>query len=69
MAGLLLKRNDKGKLSLTVQGCCGDSARWQSEFDRAFTEQVLREGGRIESQSESELVLIDRKGRRHTVAV
>jgi hypothetical protein len=69
MAGFLLKRNDEGKLSLKMQGCCGNSAHWQSEFDRAFTEQVLLDGGRVESQSDCELVLIDRKGRRHTVGV
>ena len=34
-----------------------------------FTEQVLRDGGRVESRSDSELVLVDRKGRRHSVGV
>ena len=56
-------------MSLRVQGCCGNFERWQSEYDQAFAEQVLRDGGRIESQTEHELVLIDRKGRRHSVSV
>ena len=69
MAGFVLKRDEQGRMSLRVQGCCGNFELWQSEYDRAFAEQVLRDGGRVESQTEHELVLIDRRGRRHNVSV
>ena len=69
MAGFQIKRDESGRFSFKMQGCCGNSAHWQAEFDRAFAEQVLRDGGRVESRSDSELVLVDRKGRRHSVGV
>ena len=69
MAGLLIKRNEQGKLRIKAQGCCGNTELWKAEYERAFARQVLDDGGRIESRSEHELVLIDRKGRRHTFVV
>ncbi len=39
MAGFLLKRDENGRLTLKLQGCCGNLDAWQREYDRAYAEQ------------------------------
>ena len=46
-------------------GCCGDPERLRREYDQAFLEQTLAEGGRVVSSGPDGVELIDRKGRTH----
>lgn len=67
MPGFALGRDGRGWLRIRIQGCCGNIERWQLEYERAFLEQVLREGGHIEGSDDLSVVVVDRKARRHTL--
>jgi hypothetical protein len=69
MPRITIKRNGQERLSLQIQGCCGNIRRWQLEYERAFIEQTLRDGGRIEHTDKDTVVIVDRKGRRHTARI
>ena len=60
MAGILVTRDRTGT-HIRVQGCCGN----RQLYERAFFEQVLREGGRITSRTDDHVEIVDRKGRTH----
>jgi hypothetical protein len=68
MAGISVSRVN-GRWSVKAQGCCGNTAAWQREYNRTFLEQTLADGGEIVSQSDAEIVVRDRKGRTHAVTV
>ena len=65
MPAFRIERNERGRLSVRTIGCCGDPDRWQREYDQAFLEQTLAEGGRVVSSGPDGVELIDRKGRTH----
>jgi hypothetical protein len=68
MPGVTFERRSDGSLSVHLVGCCGNLERWRREYDEAFLEQTLAEGGRIVSSGAEGVVVIDRRGRTHTVA-
>ena len=68
MAGFEIRR-EGGRWHLRAQGCCGNTAAWQREYERAFAEQVIREGGSIAELGPTEATLVDRRGRQHSVSV
>ena len=67
MAGILLRRDARGRFRLRLQGCCGNLDRWQREYEQAFLEQVVRDGGRVEQTDAGDVVATDRQGKRHRV--
>jgi hypothetical protein len=44
MPGFELRRTN-GRWSFRAQGCCGNLPAWEREYERAFAEQVLGDGG------------------------
>jgi hypothetical protein len=48
-------------------GCCGDPERMRRDYDQAFLEQTLAEGGRVVSAGPDGIELVDRRGRTHRV--
>jgi hypothetical protein len=48
-------------------GCCGDPDRMRRDYDQAFLEQSLREGGRVVSSGPDGVELVDRRGRAHVL--
>lgn len=65
MAGIEVSRRD-GRLRVRLAGCCG-VADHRREYERAFMEQVLGEGGRVVERDGEVVHLLDRRGRPHTV--
>jgi hypothetical protein len=65
MAAFRIQRNEQGRLSVRMIGCCGDPNRWRREYEQVFLEQTLEDGGRIVSSGPGGVELIDRRGRTH----
>jgi hypothetical protein len=65
MPAFRIQRNEKGRVSVRVIGCCGDPDRWRREYEQVFLEQTLEEGGRVVSSGPDGVELIDRRGRTH----
>jgi hypothetical protein len=65
MAGIRIERGDDGRRSVRVIGCCGDPDRMRRDYDQAFLEQSLAEGGRLVSSGPDGIELVDRRGRMH----
>ena len=66
MPGFELRRTN-GRWSFRAQGCCGNLPAWEREYERAFAEQVLGDGGRIEWSAEGQPSLVDKRGKRRTI--
>jgi hypothetical protein len=66
MPGFELRRTN-GRWSFRAQGCCGNLSAWEREYERAFAEQVLGDGGRIEWSADGQPSLVDRRGKRSVV--
>jgi hypothetical protein len=64
MPGLVLKRDQNGRLRLRAIGCC-DAAAHQRVYDRAFVVQELRRGGRLTDWDAVTVELTDRRGKLH----
>jgi hypothetical protein len=67
MAGILISRRD-GHLRVRLQGCCGADGH-RREYERAFMQQVLEEGGRVVERDGDVVRLVDSRGRAHTVTL
>jgi hypothetical protein len=67
MAFIAISRRD-GHWRLEAQGCCGVDAH-RREYEHAFMEQVLAEGGRVVDREGQTVHLVDRRGRAHTVTL
>jgi hypothetical protein len=65
MPGILIGRSDEGRRSVRLMGCCGDPVRTRREYDQAFLEQSLAEGGRLVSSGPDGVELVDHRGRTH----
>jgi hypothetical protein len=65
MPGIRIERGGDGRRSVRVTGCCGDPDRLRREYDQAFLEQSLAEGGRLVSSGPDAIELVDRGGRTH----
>jgi hypothetical protein len=63
--GFTIRRVDR-RLRLEPHGCCNPASH-RREYERAYLEQVLREGGRVVSRDGGRVELIDRKGRPRSV--
>ena len=61
-------RRTNGRWSFRAQGCCGNLAAWEREYERAFAEQVLRDRGRIEWSADGRASVVDKRGKRHAIA-
>jgi hypothetical protein len=61
MPAFSIRRVD-GKLRLRAVGCC-DAASHRREYERAYLEQVLDEGGSIVRWEGDVVHLVDRRGR------
>ena len=68
MPGFRIDRDKEGRRSLRVIGCCGDPERMRRDYDQAFLEQTLAEGGRLVSSGPDGVELRDRRGRTHRLA-
>lgn len=64
MPGFSLRRDATG-LHFQLQGCCGNIERDRRMYERAFYEQLLREGGQVAGFRDDQIEVIDRKGRSH----
>ena len=67
MPGVEISRRE-GRMRIRLAGCCGlgDHRR---EYERAFMQQVLAEGGHEVGRDGDTVHLVDRRGRRHTVSL
>jgi hypothetical protein len=65
MPGFRIERRDDGRRSVRLIGCCGDPDRIRRDYDRAFLEQELAEGGRVVSSGPDGIELLDHRGRMH----
>jgi hypothetical protein len=61
MPAFAIRRVD-GKLRIRAAGCC-DPANHRREYERAYMEQVLEEGGRVVRRDGDVVHLVDRRGR------
>jgi hypothetical protein len=61
MPAFAIKRVD-GKLRFRAVGCC-NPASYRREYERAYMEQVLAEGGRVVDRDGDVVSLVDRRGR------
>ena len=68
MPGFSIDRDEEGRRSLRVVGCCGDPERMRRDYDQAFLEQTLAEGGTLLSSGSDGVELRDRRGRTHRLA-
>jgi hypothetical protein len=68
MPGFRIDRDEQGRRSLRVIGCCGDPQRMRRDYDQAFLEQTLAEGGTLVSSGPDGVELLDRRGRPHRLA-
>jgi hypothetical protein len=67
MPGFRIDRDDEGRRSLRLVGCCGDPERMRRDYDQAFLEQTLAEGGTLVSSGPDGVELRDCRGRTHRV--
>ena len=67
MPGFRIERGADGRRSVRLIGCCGDPDRMRRDYDQAFLEQTLAEGGRLVSSGPDGVELVDRRGRWHRV--
>jgi hypothetical protein len=67
MPGFRIERGEDGRRSVRLIGCCSDPARMRRDYDQAFLEQTLAEGGRLVSSGPDGVELVDRRGRSHRV--
>jgi len=67
MPGFRIDRDDEGRRSLRLIGCCGDPERMRRDYEQAFLEQTLAEGGTLVSSGPDGVELRDRRGRTHRV--
>jgi hypothetical protein len=51
-----------GKLCIRAAGCCNPASR-RREYERAYMEQVLAEGGHVAAREGDVVQLVDRRGR------
>jgi hypothetical protein len=65
MPAFAIRRVD-GKLRVRAVGCC-NPANHRREYERAYMEQVLAEGGRVVSREGDVVQLVDRRGRARSV--
>jgi len=65
MPGIRIERTRDGRTSVRLIGCCGDPDRMRRDYDQAFLEQTLAEGGRLVSAGPEGVELVDRCGRTH----
>jgi hypothetical protein len=65
MPGIRIGRRHDGRRSVRLIGCCGDPDRMRREYDQAFLEQSLREGGRLVSSGPDGVEVVDGRGRTH----
>jgi hypothetical protein len=68
MPGFRIDRDGEGRRSLRLIGCCGDPERMRRDYDQAFLEQTLAEGGTVVSSGPGGVELRDRRGCLHRVA-
>jgi hypothetical protein len=61
MPAFAIKRVD-GKLRFRAVGCC-NPANHRREYERAYMEQVLAEGGHVVGREGDVIALVDRRGR------
>ena len=61
MPAFAIRRVD-GKLRFRAAGCC-NPASYRREYERAYMEQVLAEGGRVVGREGDVVQLVDRRGR------
>lgn len=67
MPGFRIERRRDGRRSVRLIGCCGDPDRIRREYEQAFLEQTLAEGGTLVSSGPDGVELVDRRGRTHRI--
>jgi hypothetical protein len=67
MPGIRIERGHDGRRSVRLVGCCGDPDGMRRDYDQAFLEQSLREGGSIVSSGPDGVRVVDRRGRAHVL--
>ncbi len=65
MPGFRIERRRDGRRSVRLIGCCGDPDRIRRDYEQAFLEQTLAEGGTLVSSGPDGVELVDRRGRTH----
>jgi hypothetical protein len=65
MPGFRTERRRDGRRSVRLIGCCGDPDRIRRDYEQAFLEQTLAEGGTLVSSGPDGVELVDRRGRTH----
>ena len=55
-------RRVNGKFRIRAAGCC-NPASYRREYERAYMEQVLRDGGSVVRREGDVVHLVDRRGR------
>jgi hypothetical protein len=65
MPGIRIEQRGDGRRSLRLIGCCGDPDRMRRDYDQAFLEQTLAEGGTVVASGPEGVDLVDGRGRAH----
>jgi hypothetical protein len=68
MPGFRIERTPRGRWRFRAAGCCVDPDRIRREYEQAFLEQELGEGGRVVSAGPDGVELVDHRGRTHRLS-
>jgi hypothetical protein len=65
MPAFRIERTPAGRWRFRAAGCCVDPDRIRREYEQAFLEQELGEGGRVTAAGPDGVELVDHRGRVH----
>jgi hypothetical protein len=65
MPAFRIERTPGGRWRFRAAGCCVDPDRIRRDYEQAFLEQELGEGGHVVSAGPDGVEMVDHRGRRH----
>jgi hypothetical protein len=65
MPAFRIERTPEGRWRFRAAGCCVDPDRIRREYEQAYLEQELAQGGRVVSAGPDGVELVDHRGRIH----
>ena len=68
MPAFRIERTPEGRWRFRAAGCCVDPDRIRRDYEQAFLEQELGEGGRVVSSGPDGVELVDHRGRLHRLS-
>jgi hypothetical protein len=68
MPAFRIERTPEGRWRFRAAGCCVDPDRIRREYEQAFLEQELDEGGRVTASGPDGVELVDHRGRVHRLS-